>query len=67
MEATRKLDHSPTWDRPASVVPKSPEPARRFGESGRVVQPWEIKLGKAIFYLTVATGLWFFYWPGALW
>ena len=33
-----------------------------FGESGREIQPWEITLGKAIFYLTVAAGLWFFYW-----
>ena len=23
---------------------------------------WETKVGKAIFYLTVASGLWFFYW-----
>lgn len=29
-------------------------------ESG--VQDWEIKLGKAIFYATCATALWFFYW-----
>ena len=62
MEPTRKLDHPPTWDRPPSGVPKSPKPARIFGESGREIQPWEIKLGKVIFYLTVAAGLWFFYW-----
>ncbi|HEY6084395.1 MAG TPA: hypothetical protein VIU63_03310 [Nitrospira sp.] len=62
MEAARKLDHPPTWDRPASDVPKSPEPARIFGESGLEIQPWEIKLGKMIFYVTVALGLWFFYW-----
>jgi hypothetical protein len=35
MEPTRKLDHPPTWDRPASGVPKSPKPARIFAESGR--------------------------------
>jgi hypothetical protein len=23
---------------------------------------WETKVGKAIFYLTAATALWFFYW-----
>ena len=28
----------------------------------REVQDWEIKLGKAIFYVTCATALWFFYW-----
>ena len=26
------------------------------------IQDWEIKLGKAIFYATCATALWFFYW-----
>lgn len=26
------------------------------------VQDWETKLGKAIFYVTCATALWFFYW-----
>lgn len=28
----------------------------------REVQDWEIKLGKVIFYITCAVGLWFFYW-----
>ncbi len=28
----------------------------------RVVPEWEIKLGKIIFYITCALGLWFFYW-----
>jgi hypothetical protein len=37
-------------------------------EAGKVVQKdqhiqdWETKVGKAIFYMTVATALWFFYW-----
>lgn len=62
MEPARKLDHPANWDSRASAVPKSPEPARMFGESGREIQPWEIRLGKFIFYLTIATGLLFFYW-----
>jgi len=33
-----------------------------YGESGREIQPWEITVGKTIFYLTVATAVWFFYW-----
>ena len=32
------------------------------GEGEREVPEWEIKLGKTIFYLTVALSLWFFYW-----
>ncbi|MBX3302954.1 MAG: hypothetical protein KF693_12140 [Nitrospira sp.] len=35
---------------------------RILGESGREIEPWEIKAGKAVFYLTIAAGLWFFYW-----
>lgn len=31
-------------------------------EEERPVQEWEIKLGKTIFYLTVAMSIWFFYW-----
>ena len=33
-----------------------------IGESGREIQPWEITVGKIIFYLTVAVSSWFFYW-----
>ncbi len=62
MEPARKLDQPRTWDRPSSAVPKPPQPERIFGESGREIQPWEITAGKIIFYLTVATALWFFYW-----
>lgn len=37
-------------------------PERVIGESGKEIQPWEIKAGKTVFYLTIAAGLWFFYW-----
>ncbi|NGZ99137.1 MAG: hypothetical protein CV089_24010 [Nitrospira sp. WS110] len=37
-------------------------PERIIGESGKEIQPWEIKAGKTVFYLTIAAGLWFFYW-----
>ena len=33
-----------------------------MGESGREIQPQEITAGTIIFYLTVATAVWFFYW-----
>ena len=62
MEPARKLDYPRNWDGPSAVAQKSREPERIFSESGREIQPWEIKLGKVIFYLTVATGIWFFYW-----
>jgi len=62
MEPARKFDQPRTWDSPSSIAPKPPQPGRIFGESGREIQPWEITAGKIIFYLTVATALWFFYW-----
>lgn len=62
MQPARKFDQPRTWDSPSSGVPKPPQPERIFGESGREIQPWEITAGKIIFYLTVATALWFFYW-----
>jgi len=61
MESVRKLDQPRTWDRPSSGAPKPPQPERILGESGRESQPREITAGKVIFYLTVATALWFFY------
>jgi len=64
MEPARKLDPSPP--RPpvslSPVPPSSSQPERTYDQSGREIEPWEIKLGKMIFYLTVATGLGFFYW-----
>jgi hypothetical protein len=41
-------------------TPKSDPSTRPASEEG--VPEWEIKLGKMIFYLTVAAALWFFYW-----
>ncbi len=62
MEPARKLDQPHTSVNPSTGAPKPRQPERIFGESGREIQPWEITLGKIIFYLTVATALWFFYW-----
>lgn len=62
MEPARQIDYPSNCDSPSSRAPKSHEPERIFGESGREIQPWEIKLGKMIFYLTIAGGLWVFYW-----
>ncbi|OQW31465.1 MAG: hypothetical protein A4E19_07555 [Nitrospira sp. SG-bin1] len=66
MEPARKLEYPRNWDKPSvspsSAVPKHEAPERQFDEQGEDIQPWEIKLGKMIFYLTVAAGLWFFYW-----
>jgi hypothetical protein len=50
MEPARKLD-PPYRDAEPTV-----------GQSGRKIEEWETKLGKTIFYLTVAASLWFFYW-----
>ncbi len=46
--------HSPTHP----TYPVSPDPV----DEEREVPEWEIKLGKVIFYLTVALSVWFFYW-----
>jgi len=59
MEPARKFDQPPrTWDSPSPTAPK----AKEIGESGREITEKEIKIGKSIFYLTVAIALWFFYW-----
>ncbi|WP_447978394.1 hypothetical protein [Candidatus Nitrospira bockiana] len=31
-------------------------------QAQREVPDWETRLGKAIFYITCATAIWFFYW-----
>jgi hypothetical protein len=62
MEPARTLDQPRTAASPSSDSPQSGQPERMVGESGREIQPWEIKLGKVIFYLTVALSVWFFYW-----
>ena len=49
---------------PKSPVPfKTPtsDPSTRPA-SQEGVPEWETKLGKMIFYITIAAGLWFFYW-----
>jgi hypothetical protein len=33
-----------------------------FQRPERPIPEWETKLGKMIFYITCALGLWFFYW-----
>jgi hypothetical protein len=52
-------DHSivPTWDNPSYGASEQEAAA-----SDREHQPMEIKVGKMSFYVTVAFGLWFFYW-----
>jgi hypothetical protein len=53
METARKPDRPHTWEPPPNPSAVESEPEN---------QPLEIKLGKMIFYLTAALGLWFFYW-----
>jgi hypothetical protein len=62
MEPARNLDRPRRWDSPSFVAPKSPEPGRMFADSGRVNQTRDIMFGKIVFYLTVMTPPWFFYW-----
>ena len=38
------------------------EPTNSYDQGGREIPAWENQLGKAIFYLTIALSLWFFYW-----
>jgi hypothetical protein len=38
------------------------EHGKRGGREDPETQDWEIKLGKMIFYITIALSLWFFYW-----
>ena len=57
MEPARKLDQSRSRNS-QSYGESEPD----FGPSGREIQEWETKLGKIIFYVTIATSIWFFYW-----
>ena len=62
MEPARKLDYQQDWNRPSPGAPKISKPEHILGEhrleeQGQEIQPWEIKLGKMIFYLTVAMGI----------
>ena len=67
MEPARKLDYPQDWNKPSPGASKTSKPERildkpELDEHGKEIQPWEIKLGKSIFYLTIAMGIWFFYW-----
>jgi hypothetical protein len=41
---------------------QKPVPDRASAEQEREVPEWETRLGKIIFYITVAASVWFFYW-----
>jgi len=55
MATARPLNQPRSWNSPSYGAAK---PAVEENEQ----QPIEIKIGKMIFYVTVALGLWFFYW-----
>jgi hypothetical protein len=57
MATARPLDRPRAWDSPSY---SAPNPA--VAENEHENQPLDIKIGKMIFYATVALGLWFFYW-----
>lgn len=57
MEAARKLEPPRTVDSPVYIAPKP-----NIAEKEPEYPPWDIKVGKMIFYLTVALAVWFFYW-----
>ena len=57
IEAARKLDPPRTVESSAYTAPK-PSVAENKPES----TPRDIRIGKMIFYLTVALAIWFFYW-----
>jgi hypothetical protein len=41
---------------------QKPVPDKAPAEQESEVPEWESKLGKTIFYITVAASFWFFYW-----
>lgn len=57
MEPAKRLQSLGRWE-PSTYQEDEPD----FGESEREIPEWEIKLGKTIFYLTVALSIWFFFW-----
>ena len=59
MGAERKFEPRPPVDSPGYDPPK---PSVSDDANARENQPKEIKIGKMIFYTTVALALWFFYW-----
>jgi hypothetical protein len=62
MESAKQFEQPRGFSTPSPPPTLPPQPERIIGESGREIEPWEIKAGKAVFYLTIAAGLWFFYW-----
>jgi len=56
-EPARQYDPGRVWTSPA---PRVPQPAATQTDEER--EDVSIKIGKMIFYITVAAGLWFFYW-----
>ncbi len=57
MQAAKKFDHPRPVDTPVYSEPKP-----SVAEDKPEYPPWDIKIGKMIFYLTVALAVWFFYW-----
>lgn len=57
MQAAKKFDSPRTVDSPAHSAPKP-----SVAENNPEYPPRDIRIGKMIFYLTVAAALWFFYW-----
>ncbi|CAI4031160.1 MAG TPA: hypothetical protein VLA99_01700 [Nitrospiraceae bacterium] len=57
MEPARKFQPFPRWE-----APTYQEDEPDFSSGDREVPEWETKLGKTIFYITVALSIWFFYW-----
>lgn len=55
-QAARQYDPAPVWNSPAHA--QQPAVAKTDEEREEV----KIKIGKMIFYITCALGLWFFYW-----
>lgn len=53
MEPARKLETRSVREQPVYYEPGAEEPDD---------PEWKIKLGKMIFYITVALSVWFFYW-----
>ena len=57
MATARPFNQPRSWDSPSYGAAK---PAVEENEHEQ--QPIETNIGKIIFYVTVALGLWFFYW-----
>jgi hypothetical protein len=58
-QPAHQYDPRPTWNRPAPSAAAQPAATKKTEEEREDVS---IKIGKMIFYITCALGLWFFYW-----